>query len=368
MKRSYLAAGICPVEPLEPRMLLSAAPSLTITNLDVLPGPERMVFNRIQRQPPHTEAGPTGVIFQPPDNVVHNIATLQLGNSGSAPLVIGSMAINGPWKIINSPGKTIAPGGKVDIELEFVAQSEPPHSFNETNGPFNPNYGGVWQGSLMITTNDPNNKAYTEQLAGWWQDQSEASEEPSLQSIVNLLFNYKTNINSTPLDDLVEPNNKRQLYGEEVLSYYWKAANPKQPVFVRSIASYHMQGSPVVLSWYPQGQRNGPTLFTTAGVMGQSLLPDLQGNLNAPAQGSFSPGSEGFGFKIDYERSDDTMNNSGGGGHHIRFYPVRDHTGAIIPNTYFMCLDYSPGAGAVGENFDFQDQVYVITNVKPNGL
>jgi hypothetical protein len=369
MKNTYLSAGVNPVESLEHRMLLTAAaPSLTITNLDVLPGPERMVFSKVQRQPPSKEVGPSGKVVQPPDNVTHDIATLQLGNSGNATLDISSMAINGPWKIINTPAKTIAPGAKVDIELEFVASTEPRHSYNETNGTFNPNDGGAWQGSLIITTNDPKNKMYTEQLAGWWQDQSEASEEPSLQSLVNLLFNYKTKINSTLVNTLPEPNNKRVLYGEEVLSYYWKAANPKQPVYVRSLASWHIQGNPVAVSWYPQGQRNGPTIVTTAGVMGQSLLPDEQGNLSAPAQGTFSPGSEGFGFKIDYERSDDTMNQTGGGGHHIRFYPVRDHTGAIIPNTYFMCLDYSTGVGAVGENFDFQDQVYVISNVKPNGL
>jgi hypothetical protein len=369
MKRSYLAAGVSTVESLEPRMLMSVSgPSLTVANLDVVPGSERMVFNRVQRQPPAPEKGPTGTVTQPPNNVVHDKATLRLGNNGNATLNISSMAINGPWKIINSPAKTIAPGGTVDIQIQFVAQSAPKYTYNQTNGPFNPKYAGAYTGSLMITTNDPNHKVYTEQLAGWWQDQSEASEEPSLQTMINLIFNYKTNINSSLVNVLPEPNNKRVLFGEEVLSYYWKAANASQPVYVRSLGSWHMQGSPVVVGWYPQGQRNGSTIFTTAGVSGQSFLPGLQGNVNAPAQGTFKPGSQGFGFKIDYERSADTMNNYGGGGHHIRFYPVRDHTGAIIPNTYFMCLDYSPGAGAVGENFDFQDQVYVISNVKPNGL
>ena len=369
MKKSYFSAGASLVEPLESRMFLSASgPSLTVANLDVLPGPERMVFSRIQRQPPSPEPGPGGKIVQPPDNVVHDKATLQLGNSGNAPLIISSMAINGPWKIINSQAKTIAPGGTTDIQIQFVAQSEPPHTYNETNGTENPNSGGAWQGSLMVTTNDPHNKTYTEQLAGWWQFQSEASEEPSLQSIVNLLMNYKTNISPTLLNTLPEPNNMRKLYGEETLSYYWKAANPSHSVQVRAIASYHAQGNPVVLSWYPKGQRSGPTITTTAGVMGQSLLPDEQGNLNAPAQGNFSPGTGAFGFKIDYEHSDDTQNSFGGGGHHIRFYPVRDHTGAIIPNTYFMALDYSTGPSAVGENFDFNDQVYIITNVEPDGL
>jgi hypothetical protein len=65
----------------------------------------------------------------------------------------------------------------------------------------------------------------------------------------------------------------------------------------------------------------------------------LAGKTGVPADGSFSPGTGAFGFKIDYERSDDSQNSSGGGGHHIRFYPAYDHTGALVPNTYFMCLD-----------------------------
>jgi len=43
-----------------------------------------------------------------------------------------------------------------------------------------------------------------------------------------------------------------------------------------------------------------------------------------------------FGFKVDGEWSDDTKNNTSGGGHHIRFYPLRDSGGKIVPNTYLM--------------------------------
>ena len=354
-------AVLSTAEYLESRTLLSA--TLTVANLDILPGPERMVFNRIQRQPPHTETAPDGTVTQPPNNVVHDKATLQLGNSGDAPLVISSLKINGPWQIINSPALTIAPGGVSDITLQFVATSEPAHSYNETNANFNPNYGGMYSGTLTVATNDPNNASYVEQLAGWWQYQSEASVEPSLQTLVNQLFNYKTVISPTATPNLPEPNNQKVVYGEEVLSSYWKAANASQPVYARAIGSWHIQGNPSSLYWYPQNGRRGPAVVTIPGVQGQSLLPtDASG---APAAGSFSPGSSPFVFQIDYERSIDSANPTGGGGHHIRFYPVRDHTGAIIPNTYLMALDYSAGAGAVDENFDFQDVVYVVTNLAP---
>src|SRR4051794_25252742 len=59
------------IEPLEQRLVLSA--SLTVQNLDGLPGPERLVFNRIEIQPPATRIDPvTMQTIQPPNNVVHD--------------------------------------------------------------------------------------------------------------------------------------------------------------------------------------------------------------------------------------------------------------------------------------------------------
>src|SRR5262249_50583970 len=49
----------------------------------------------------------------------------------------------------------------------------------------------------------------------------------------------------------------------------------------------------------------------------------------------------------------------GGYGHHVRFWVARDAAGNIIPNAYFMAMDYS------GINYDYQDNVYLITNIKP---
>ncbi len=85
-------------------------------------------------------------------------------------------------------------------------------------------------------------------------------------------------------------------------------------------------------------------------------------NTTTPAAGSFSTSST-FGFRIDNEYSDDSKNtsNNSGGGHHIRFYPVRDSSGKVVPNTYLMCLDYSN----IPQNFDFQDNVYVVSNIRP---
>ena len=45
----------------------------------------------------------------------------------------------------------------------------------------------------------------------------------------------------------------------------------------------------------------------------------------------------------------------------MRFYPVRDASGTLVPNAYLCTMDYASST----QNFDFQDNVYLITNVRP---
>jgi len=334
-------------------MLLSA--SLTLQNLDVLPGPERMIFNRINVLDPKVP------------NRVHDRGVLRLQNTGDQTLIIQSLKFNGPWKIAGSAPTSIAPGKSADVTIQFTATSAPKFTYNQTAGTSNTTRGGAYIGSLTITTNDPNRPAQIEELAGWWQQQSEHAEEPSLQSVVNLISNYKTNISPGKVPWLQEPNGKK-LFGEEVNSAYWTVANPAKNVGVRALASFHSQGFAVNASWFAKSNKAAHTIMTVAANEGQTFLPHLQGQSGTPAAASFSPGSGPFGFRIDKEWSDDRLNLQTAGGHHIRFYPVRDHLGNVLPNTYFLCLDYAVKGGSVSaENFDFQDQVYIVTNVKPAG-
>ena len=43
----------------------------------------------------------------------------------------------------------------------------------------------------------------------------------------------------------------------------------------------------------------------------------------------------------------------------FRFYPARDRDGEFIPNTWLMTMDY------FGVNYDYNDNVYLITNMRP---
>ena len=343
------------IEALEGRRLLAAAPALTVENLDGLPGHERLIFNRINVRDTRVP------------NRVHDTATLRLRNTGGSTLLVNALRISGPWRVVGTAPRSIAPGGAANVTIQFTATSGPAFTYNQTNWTSNIRGGGAHIGSLSIATNDPRRPKVVEQLAGWWQSRSEANAEPNLQTIVNLISNYKTNINPTRTHWLPEPTGKRY-YGEEVPSAYWRAADTTRQVGVRHLASFHSQGFPVRLAWHSRGSNTLRNLVVTAGNEGQSFLPHLQSNPAAPAAGRFTAGTGVFGFKIDNEWTDDRKNFQSGGGHHIRFYPVRTHLGAIIPNTYFMCMDYSvPGAGAGAQNFDFQDNVYIVTNVRPAG-
>jgi hypothetical protein len=339
------------VEALESRQFLSAA-SLSLQNLDGLPEAGRMIFNRINVLDPNVH------------NVVHDRGKLRLLNTGGQTLSIKSLTFSGPWKVAGTAPTSIAPGRFVDLTVQFTATKAPAYTYNQTGYYTNPHGGGAYFGSLTIKTNDPVRPTQTELLAGWWQSQSEHNAEPSLQTIVNLVGNYKTNIASGHQPTLPEPGGKR-LYGEEVSSAYWQVADPTRNVSVRLLAAWHGQGKAVTLGWHQKGSFASHTVFVASGAEGQSFLPHLQGNPSAPAAGSFASGGMTFGFKIDAEWSDDTRNPQTGGGHHIRFYPVRDRNGNRVANAYFMCSDYGSGGGT--QNFDFQDEVYLVTNVKPAG-
>ncbi len=85
-----------------------------------------------------------------------------------------------------------------------------------TNGVSPVAAGGVWNGTLVITTNDPVTPSRTIQLAGWWQHQTEHENEPGLQTLTNLIYGWGTTIASTQLTDYPNIGGKATYYGEEI--------------------------------------------------------------------------------------------------------------------------------------------------------
>lgn len=352
VSRALSQAASCVVEPLENRQLMSA--TLVVENLDVVPGYERMVFTKIAN------------LDQTTPNKFKDKGVLKLKNTGDQPLTLSGLDIDGPFQIVGSFPSEIAPGASANVTVQFVANAPPAFTYNQTAGFTNQSQAGAHIGSLSFSTNDPASATFTEGLAGWFQTHSEKNNEPNLQTIVNLLLDYKTTI-APPGTVLLAQNSNPVYYGEEVVSGYWQRLNPAKHVTVRQIAAFHGQGQNVPVSWFSEGSNTNNLIFRHDGAASQTLLPNILGG-TGPAMGTFSTNSV-FGFKVDTSFSDDSKNARPqfGGGHEVRFFPVRDHFGNPIAGTYFMVQDYSlPVTGTV-PNYDFQDNVYIVTNVMPAG-
>lgn len=360
------------VESLEDRRLLSA--TISLINQDGLPGNGRMVFNRLQIPNPAV------------NDIVHDTDILQIENTGNQPLTINSLSLSDTtdWQLVNPPkaGTSIGAGKSVNVTVKFIAQSAPPNQpTDETNDVVSTDNlppsqtGGVWNGTLTINSNDPVTPTSTVQLAGYWQYESEHEEEPNLQTIVNDLFGYDTVISNTSEPQYPNNGTTPVAYGDEVMSGLWQAAAPSQPVTVRELAAFHTQENETntglqgqVFNWYSEAapNTNKQVLAHELGA-GQSLLPDSVNSSTTPAAGSFSPGSAVFGFNVDGENSQDSLNTVdintfGRSGHAVRFYPAIDSSGNLIPNTWIVGMDYQNSSF---DNSDFQDGVYLITNMRP---
>jgi fibronectin type 3 domain-containing protein len=359
-----------------------AAPVVGVENLSGVPSNTRLVFNRIQNKNPNNPAGFV--------DIVHDQNTIKIRNTGSQPLTINSLALSDStnWQIVNppAPGTQVPVGSSINVTVKFVAQSNPPHSDNQTNASQTVNgipvtqAGGVWNGTLTINSNDPVNPARVIQLAGYWQNTSENENEPGLQTLVNLVYGYGTNI-ATPAQPQYPNNGTAPVYyGEEVASGLWNQADPTLPVSVVQLATYHSQYDftqtpPAPTSagvyWYAQATPgNWNQLFRTVTGEGQSLLPYASGgSTSVPAGATFNPGGT-FGWNLDGENSQNALNTTdintfGRSGHAVRFYPARDATGHLIANTFLMVMDYE---GSTFDNSDFQDNVYLVSNMRPVAL
>jgi hypothetical protein len=254
---------------------------------------------------------------------------------------------SGPFSVLSSTGNiTIGAGKFSDVLVQFNGSSTT----------------GFKAGSLTISSNDVDEPTKIIMLEGYHQRKPEGGFEPTLAGVVNTMFGFGTVIVGSGQN--INTGGQKVAVGDEVLSGYWQRANPSLPVSVKQISALHTQGNPAVFNWFVRGTTSLKKVFASAGVDAQSLYPRQDGNLNASAQGSFTPSNvTAFGFRIDNEWSDDTKNPQeqpgGGWGHHVRFYPLKNADGVVVPDTYLLTMDYN------GINYDYNDNVYIISNIKP---
>ena len=339
----------------------ASAAELGLENLDGVPAADQLVMSRVRTK--NTDL----------PNQFHDISTLRLRNTGDQPLVISDMVLSNADFVILSGGgaRTLAPGAYTDIKVQFV--------FNDASALGNK----LRKSTLTITSNDSDEPTKTVKLNGLWQSHSEnqpngVSAEPTAETIVEA-FGYTTKISTST--SKTNTKGYATAAGDEVMSELWQRADTGLPVTVRMLATYHQQydvqwNTRSSVSWYDPTKINTtkgkPTLTMVVAhdqVDSQSLLPRLEGSSTAPAVGSFIPGAQAFGFNVDSyngtfsQASYNTPNDAGNPGHGWRFYVAKDAKGNIIPDTYIACQDYVKVAWA---NYDYQDNILLITNIKPN--
>lgn len=352
----------------------NSQPVLSYENVSGYPSNDWMVFNKIQNHDEYV------------GNITRTSNILRLRNSGDADLIF-STNITGDFAVGSGGGNNIviAPGQSRDLRIDFTATS------GHTNHP----------GTLTITTNDPNQPTVSIHLEGFWQQYSEftpgkVSVEPSVQMIVNKIFGFKTVI-TNPGQNLSN-GGYIQKVGDEILAQRFRIADSNSRVRVVEIATFHgqwyeneaLEKKPTnsFIGWYKPGANTGTTILTDEHVAGQMILPPkVFGNENqlatyaSPiAAGHFSPGSptQEFGFVVENKEWSEYSKNPwikdedkdgevdgprpANWGQFLRWFPLYDQEGKLVPNTYIMLHDYNR-EGVV--NYDFNDNIYIISNIIP---
>jgi hypothetical protein len=317
-------------------MSASAGVLLALENRDGVPFADRLVTSRLLNDT-------TGQVF-------HNRSTLRIHSPGTAPFTVTSLTLSGPFTLASAPVLpfTLAPGATADVTVDVAA----------TGGT-----GKILTGSLTIATNGGPASTLVSLSAA--RTNPEGGNEPSFQQVADA-FGYKTVIVGS--GQTLNKKGHVEAAGDEVISAYWHALVPGAAITVNQLAAYHSRGGTATLRWFSKGSTTLNQIVKSGGTSAQSLLPLKDGSATDAATGSFSNGGT-FGFKVDGESSDPTLNDAAKDmangcvapcGHHVRFWPAKNRSGAVIPGAYLMGMDYS------GINYDYQDNIYLIGNIRPD--
>ncbi|WP_202621794.1 malectin domain-containing carbohydrate-binding protein [Pontibacter russatus] len=332
---------------------------MVLENQNFFPAPDELSFSLIQN--PWRRENSDGTFT--PYNENHNKVKLRIHNKGTGALVISNFALSNPsaWKISKLNGAaytasalplSVASKSNVELEVEFIAANQATRV-------------KVLQDALYISSNDDLAPYKEVKLRGLWQKYGEGNSEPYAQEIINAL-GFKTRIGFGASDgasdgSYVMPNS------DEIISAYFQRVDPSKDVQVIQVAAYHGCCNDVEnFEWHAKGSSYNTSLFTHENLDGQSLLPRKNGSTSlasgkiaVPTATTANPNAA-FGFRVHKSYSDRTKNDGGKIG--MRIWKAVDGNGNVIPNAYLIGADY---LGTSYTNYDYQDNIYYISNVKP---
>lgn len=327
--------------------LAQAGFKIQVTSAFMAPYTNRLVLSTID---------PDG---REPGELVRSTIPVTVRNIGTQSTTLVSAEASGLFTVSGFTTPVLAPGAQSTFNVNFTADADDLGS-EDLNAIFN--------GTLTIADNQQGTPNLTIPLFGLNQRYTEdgvpigvsppINAEPTFQQIISGLFGYQIDV-GTP----AELNNSGivEAVGDEILSPFWQATGSDLPVEVTQITAYHQFPVEDFLGWYDVGNPGSTNIVVRhEGVWSQSTWPAINGASGVTA-GTFTPGSATFGFRVSGEDSDPDENfaSESDQGHHIRFYPVRSIGGAFVEDTWLMTMDFA------GFNFDYNDNLYIIRNMRP---
>ncbi|PSR53308.1 hypothetical protein AHMF7605_07080 [Adhaeribacter arboris] len=322
-----------------------AAQTIAVENTDKFPAADEMVLSRVQN--PWRRKNEDGTYT--PYNANHDKVKLKIYNRGSGTLTLSKFTLSSTsrWKITLPKALpiSISAGGSIETTVEFIAKDQATRV-------------KVLHDQLTISSNDKSAPSKIVKLHGLWQRTGEGNREPWAQEIIDA-FGFTTETGYAQHDgdsdgNYTVPNS------DEILSANFVRADGSKPVTVTQLGAYHgccYYGEKI--AWYPKNTNSVKIATAHYFLDSQSLLPRETGSSAEIAQGSFSP-SGAFGFKVGTAYSDRAKNFENKIG--MRVWKAVNASGSIIPNAYIIGADY---LGTEFTNYDYQDNVYYVTNIKP---
>jgi hypothetical protein len=317
----------------------------------------------------------------------HDHVSVNINNDSDEALVITKAAFlkGGMWEISEINGlnvdDTVFPiviGGRqnADITLAFTAgaiekkvkkfgwnilfksQLSLLHMVKQLN--YQPNFlSSCMQVNDMLTLYANSKVVRKIYLHGLWQYRAEGDWEPDLQKILTNL-NFRTNVGFKYFDnhangEYVIPNS------DEVAVAYFLRADDRFGVKITQLAAYHAFNSlneDDELKYFFKNQSHVEKLFKNEPGAAQCILPKMLFGASADFN-SFYP-INAFGFVIGTSSTDRAKNFKNKLG--IRVWKALDFKGNQIADTYILGCDF---IGQARTNYDYQDNVYLVQNVKP---
>ena len=308
--------------------------------------------------------------------------TVNLQNTGGSALQLSlSFQNNNLFVFPNGENTlTLQPGQTYELTIEF--------------NPTGYDAKGVYPAGLLVQSGG---QSAGLQLEGLYQLKPAGSREVQLEPLVTQLFGYKINLGTTGDGKLASPDENSPLAGDEVRSDTWEAADPSKPVTALQLAAFHDCCS---LSYSFElrnpGSSSAFASMKPVGVYGQSIYPRESVNgslteLSANPTGPFEIYSAGYS-------SAPGKGKNKGGRLGVRLWPLKDRSGNLVEDAYLVAQDFvispcsssptppddpggdsdlitgdsdvgyeglSPLQSAIIANCDYQDNVYIIRNVRP---